>query len=206
MKKTPQNLWCVGRNYVEHAKELQNEVPTSPLIFLKSGACVNMNRKIELPAWAEDLHHEIELVLQVDENLEFSSLALGLDLTERTLQTQLKAKGQPWTLAKSFLNAAPLSPLLDLQSIRSAPLQSWWKELEISLSVNSEIKQKSSCAMMIFDPFTLLSFIKKHFPLQPYDLIFTGTPAGVGPLRPGNTTLAEMKLGKESVLSWQAEF
>lgn len=201
-----QNLWCVGRNYAEHAKELQNEIPTAPLIFLKSGACVNTSSKVALPNWAEDIHHEIEIVLQLNDRLEFENIGLGLDLTERKLQGQLKAKGQPWTLAKSFVNAAPLSPLLPLHELNKSPFQEWWKDLEITLSVNSQVRQQSSASQMIFDPFTLLEFIKKHFPVQPKDLIFTGTPAGVAALKLQDRAQSQLKLNGQTCLEWIVQF
>lgn len=201
-----QNLWCVGRNYADHAKELQNEIPSAPLIFLKSGACLNSSSQIQLPTWARDIHHEIELVLQLNDQLEFENIGLGLDLTERTLQSQLKAKGQPWTLAKSFINSAPISPLIPLAQLNQNPFQEWWEDLQMSLSVNSHIRQTCSASQMIFDPFTLLEFIKKHFPIQPRDLIFTGTPAGVAALKSNDQTHSALKLKEHVKLEWDVHF
>src|SRR3989338_8387796 len=104
------NIWSIGRNYAEHAKELGNEVPAEPLIFLKAGSSAVLNSAdFSLPSWATDIHHEVELALQFNDQLEISKAAVALDLTERTLQSKLKAKGSPWTLAKSFTNSCPVS-------------------------------------------------------------------------------------------------
>lgn len=182
-----QNIWAVGRNYAEHAKELGNEVPTEPLVFLKAGSCATLAAKeIHLPSWATDIHHEVELALQFDENLQIDEACVALDLTERTKQAQLKAKGQPWTLAKSFKEACPLSsffPVNDLQDL---------KNLEILFKVNGDLRQKGNTNQMIFSLESLVDFVRQHFPVMPGDLLLTGTPSGVGPLKAGDVAEAEI--------------
>lgn len=171
------NIWCVGRNYADHARELGNDVPSEPLIFLKAGSCLSRGREIILPTAEDDIHHELEIALEFGGDLRFSSMALALDLTDRTAQARLKAKGQPWTLAKSFRGACPMSaavPLKDLTNLR------------LHLTVNGDLRQAGSTKEMIFDPEALRAFVIKHFPVEPGDWLLTGTPAGVGPLRPGD--------------------
>ena len=128
-----QNIWAVGRNYAEHAKELGNEVPSKPLIFLKAGSTSTIAaHELHLPSWTSELHHEIELALQFDENLQIDEACIALDLTDREMQNQLKAKGQPWTLAKSFKGACPLSaffPVNDLEDLSN---------LDLILKVNND--------------------------------------------------------------------
>ncbi|MBO9668419.1 MAG: fumarylacetoacetate hydrolase family protein, partial [Bdellovibrio sp.] len=169
-----QNIWAIGRNYAEHAKELGNEVPTEPLVFLKAGSCATLaSKEIHLPAWAKDVHHEVEIALQFDENLQISAACVALDLTERTKQSQLKAKGQPWTLAKSFTESCPLSaffPVNDLDELRN---------IGIKLSVNGELRQNGNTEQMIFPYEKLIDFVRHHFPVMPGDLLLTGTPSGV---------------------------
>lgn len=198
----PQAIWAVGRNYAEHARELGNEVPSEPLIFLKAGACATPDQvAIQAPALCQDLHHEIEIAVELDARLQPRQLALALDLTERTLQTELKKKGHPWTLAKSFRGACPVSQALPF---------SWelWPELQIELEVNSQLRQRGETKQMIFPLPSLLEHLRSLYPLQEGDLILTGTPQGVGPLRPGDELLARLKKGPDQILlsaRWRVE-
>lgn len=182
-----QNIWAVGRNYADHAKELGNEVPTEPMLFLKAGSSATLASKdIHLPTWATEIHHEVELALQFDENLQIDEACIALDLTERNKQNQLKAKGHPWTLAKSFTGACPLSaffPVSDLEEL---------KNLEIILKINGDLRQNGNTAQMIFGYERLIEFVRQHFPVVPGDLLLTGTPAGVGPIRRGDVLEAEI--------------
>ncbi|UYL09570.1 fumarylacetoacetate hydrolase family protein [Bdellovibrio sp. SKB1291214] len=182
-----QNIWAIGRNYVEHAKELGNEVPTEPLVFLKAGSCATLAAsEIHLPKWATDVHHEVEIALQFDENLQISAACVALDLTERTLQSKLKSKGQPWTLAKSFTEACPISkffPVKNLDELRN---------IDIKLMVNGELRQNGNTSLMIFSYEEQLDYVRQHFPVSPGDLLLTGTPAGVGPVKPGDVLVAEI--------------
>lgn len=207
----PKNAWCVGRNYAEHAKELGNEIPSRPLFFLKSGgACFHLgkqfgsvfsgaekNTNIQWPHWAQNVHHEIEMILQFNENKEFSHIGLGLDLTERTLQNDLKKQGHPWTLAKSFQRSAPLSALVALDSLKIGDFSTWWSQLKIELYLDSQLVQTGHTQDMIFNPFLLKDFVLEHFPVEKDDLLFTGTPSGVG----------AMKIGSQgrALLTWQRD-
>lgn len=191
-----QNIWAVGRNYAEHAKELGNEVPTEPMIFLKAGSSATLAaNEIHLPDWAKDVHHEVELALRFDENLQISEACMALDLTERTKQNQLKSKGHPWTLAKSFKESCPLSnffPVADLDEL---------KNLNITLKVNGNIRQNGNTSQMIFELEQLITYVKKHFPVVAGDLLLTGTPSGVGPITHGD--ILEAQLGEKMKHSWK---
>lgn len=181
------NIWAVGRNYADHAKELGNDVPTTPLFFLKAGSTASLaEKKIQLPSWSEDIHHEIELALQFDENLQVRHACIALDLTERKKQGELKAKGQPWTLAKSFTGSCPLSGFFPVSSLQEL------KDLPLVLSVNGEIRQNARTSQMIFTLEKLIDFARQHFPVCPGDLLLTGTPSGVGPLKVGDLVRAEI--------------
>ena len=183
-----QNIWCVGRNYAEHAKELGNEIPTEPLIFLKAGSTATLSAKeLHLPFWIEEVHHEVELALQFDDNLQIDEACIALDLTDRAKQNSLKAKGQPWTLAKSFKGACPLSPFFPVGDLEEL------KNLDISLKIQGEIRQQGNTDQFIFTLERLLDFVRQHFPVAPGDLLLTGTPSGVGPIRKGDVLEAEIK-------------
>lgn len=191
-----QNIWAVGRNYAEHAKELGNEVPTEPLIFLKAGSTATLAAsELHLPTWKSELHHEIELALRFDKNLEIDSACIALDLTDRDKQNQLKAKGQPWTLAKSFKEACPLSSFFPVKSLEEL------KNLDIVLKINGDIRQQGNTAQMIFPLEQVIEFVKHHFPVMPGDLLLTGTPSGVGPFKKGD--ILEAEIAKKMKHSWK---
>lgn len=187
------NVWCIGRNYAAHARELDNAVPTEePVIFLKASSATRPLSAGPLAFESETFHHEIELVLLIGEHVPLGGLAdrepascvravgLGLDLTRRGKQTELKKAGLPWTLAKSFAGAALLSPF--------APCDGSFDlgDIAFELSVNGQVKQSGHVEQMIFDVPFQLRYISSFAPLLPGDLIFTGTPAGVGPLARGD--------------------
>ncbi len=181
------NIWAVGRNYSEHAKELGNDIPAEPMIFLKAGSCATLAEKeIRLPEWTEDIHHELELALKFDPQLQVSEACLALDLTARSVQNMLKAKGHPWTLAKSFQGACPITSFFPIENVQSL------ETIEFSLKVNGQIRQKASTSQMIFGLEKLIHFVKKHFPVVPGDLLLTGTPAGVAALHRGDLVEAEL--------------
>lgn len=182
---------CVGRNYVEHAHELGNEVPEFPLIFLKPPSNIIFSGgKIVHPEYSNDMHHEVELVLLIGEDVKCVSTddaensivgyTVGLDMTLRDIQDKLKSKGHPWTLAKCFDGSAALG---DFVSVKQLPLNldSW-----LSLSVNGNEKQNSDLNKMIFKPNDIVSYISSVMKLEKGDLIFTGTPAGVGKVKKGD--------------------
>lgn len=185
------NIWAIGRNYADHAKELGNEVPTAassePMIFLKAGSSAVLdNAEFSLPAWSTEVHHEVELALRFGDDLKIHQAAVALDLTERALQTKLKAKGSPWTLAKSFTDSCPLSGFFVVNSLDEL------RDLEISLRVNSELRQKGRTSQMIFPLEAQIEYVLKHFPVCPGDLLLTGTPSGVAALQRGDLLVAEI--------------
>lgn len=193
-----QNIWAVGRNYAEHAKELGNEVPTEPLIFLKAGSSASFAQEtIHLPPWKNELHHEVELALRFDKDLKIHEACIALDLTDREKQNQLKAKGQPWTLAKSFKEACPLSAFFPVQNLDDL------KNLEISLKVNGEVRQQGNTNQMIFSFEQVIEFVLAHFPVVPGDLLLTGTPSGVGAFKKGD--ILEAQLAGKMRHSWKVQ-
>ena len=177
-------LWCVGRNYRDHAKELNNPVPKKPLIFVKPGSCLSHELQINLPSFTDNIHYECELAVQLNQQLKPERLALALDLTARNIQDELKKKGEPWTLAKAFKGACPISSYI--------PMPNDFTNLQFEFYKNSQIVQKGSPQEMIFSLKILLDYLKQHFPLAPDDWILTGTPSGVGPLSPGDQLKAQI--------------
>jgi len=182
------NIWAIGRNYAEHAKELGNDIPTEPLIFLKAGSTAVLNTsEFLLPSWATDVHHEVELALLFDEHLKVHKAAVALDLTERTLQAKLKAKGSPWTLAKSFTNSCPLSDFFEVESLAEL------KNLDVTLTVNGSVRQRGNTSQMIFTLERQIEYVLGHFPVCPGDVLLTGTPSGVAALKHGDELVAEIQ-------------
>ena len=183
----PANIWCIGRNYLDHAKELGNKPPEShPIVFLKAGSSLQQGSLLRWDPWISEVHHEVELALVFGPNLEIAAGAIALDLTDRPTQNDLKSKSLPWTLAKSFRGACVVGkqfPISDLDAV------SRW---EVSLSINGQTRQHGQIKDMIFDCKTLAAYVQKHFPVLPGDLLLTGTPSGVGPLRSGDRLLAKI--------------
>lgn len=176
---------CVGRNYAEHAKELGNEIPEFPLIFLKpSSVLIPSGGQIVHPDYSSELHHEVELVLLIGEKVKSADresaqnaihgYGVGLDMTLRDIQFKLKDKGHPWTLAKVFDTAAVVSDFTDAAALTLTG------DEQITLSVNGEIRQNSTLNKMLFMPAQIVEYISGKMTLEPGDLIFTGTPKGVG--------------------------
>jgi fumarylpyruvate hydrolase len=180
------NIYCVGRNYAAHAKELQNEVPDSPMLFSKpTHALVEAaGQEITLPNNRGSIHFETEIVIRmgqpyekgikVDEIVE--SMAIGIDFTLRDVQSELKKKGHPWLLAKGFPNSALVSKFIPFPGIEEM------KKIDFSLLKNQEKVQQGNIKKMIFDLQTIIDFTALNFGLGEGDLIFTGTPEGVGPV------------------------
>jgi acylpyruvate hydrolase len=184
------NIWAVGRNYAEHARELGNAVPSVPLIFLKAGSTSSVGAaNFLLHADALEVHHEVELGLVFDEQLEITRACVALDLTDRPRQKALKEKGEPWTLAKSFKGSCPLSHYFPLKSLEEL------QNLELVLRVNGELRQHGKVSQMIFPPSILAAYVKEQFPVCPGDVLLTGTPSGVGALHRGDHVQAEI-IGK----------
>jgi 2-keto-4-pentenoate hydratase/2-oxohepta-3-ene-1,7-dioic acid hydratase in catechol pathway len=189
---------CVGRNYAEHARELGNEVPSEPLLFMKpASALCSLHEPLRLPQGQGEVHHEVEMVVMIGERLSgetdletiryaIKGYGIGLDLTLREVQSRLKEKGQPWERAKAFDGSAPVSGFVEARGV------SVRQSLAVSLEVNGASRQHGYTADMLFPTFELIAIINGIFTLEPGDLIFTGTPAGVGPLAPGDTLAARL--------------
>lgn len=179
-------ILCVGRNYAEHARELGNEVPEEPVIFMKpSTALLAPGANFHYPSFTKDLHYEAELVLRVakrgsrittDAVSYIDAITVGIDFTARDVQAELKKKGLPWEKAKAWDQAAILGAWQDIPT----------GEIHFSLKKNGEVVQRGSTDYMIFPFATLIAHISQYFTLEPGDLIYTGTPAGVGPCVAGD--------------------
>ena len=198
---------CVGRNYAAHAQELGNEVPTAPILFMKPASSVVSIRQGVVcpnPALYGETHYEAELCIQLAADLSAATIeeakqaiggvTLGLDLTLRELQTELKEKGHPWERAKCFDGACVLGDWLDPQVFDD------FKNVHYQLTINNELKQDGDSALMLFPVYELLANISHAFSLQAGDVIMTGTPSGVGALQVGDQL--SLKLGAHE---WQAE-
>lgn len=175
---------CIGRNYSEHAKELGNEVPEDPVIFMKPDTAVlKKGSDFYIPEFSHDVHYELEVVLKISKggkyirkeaaSKHYEEIGLGIDFTARDLQSKLKNKGLPWELAKGFDGSAVLS---DFVSKENYDLQN----LHFSLAKNQELVQNGNTKDMIFSFDDIISFASQYFTLRVGDLIFTGTPQGVG--------------------------
>ena len=195
-------IFCIGRNYAEHAKELNNAVPTKPLIFMKPPTALLLDEKpFYYPDFTNNLHHELEIVLKISKNGKaiepefahryYEQIALGIDFTARDLQDELKAKGQPWEVAKAFDNSAVLGNFRPLSHYDAS-------DIKFHLTKNGTPVQVGTTADLIFSFDTLIAYISKFFTLQQGDLIYTGTPAGVGPVKVGD--VLEGYLGEEKLL------
>lgn len=190
----PRNIWAVGRNYAKHAREMKAEVPQEPFFFLKSGGTLETSSRITLPDWSSEIHHEIELAFWLDENLNFSHVSLALDLTARDAQNLAKSKGLPWTQAKSFIGSCPLGPWLNIGDIKQ-------EQLSFMLQINGTTVQNGHYDDMIFKPEQLLKAARKYYPVQAHDIILTGTPEGVGPLKSGDSLNAVLQSDGREILA-----
>lgn len=182
------NIWAVGRNYQEHAKELGNDIPEKPLFFLKAGSSASVNStEIILPHFTNNVHHEVELALKFSSRMSVVEGAVALDLTERDFQNAAKKKGEPWTLSKSFHGACSVSAFFQIKSLMDL------EEKTMRLFVNDELRQETLLSRMIFKPQELIEYALEHFPVCPGDLLLTGTPAGVGALHHEDRVRAEIQ-------------
>ena len=184
-------IFCIGRNYAEHAKELNNEIPEEPVIFMKPPtALLRDNQPFYIPAFTQDVHYEVELVLRVSKNgkaipLEFASryyeeIGIGIDFTARDIQNKCKSKGLPWEKAKAFDHSAVISQFLPISELPN-------RSIQFHLEKNGDIVQKGITDDMLFSFDKLIMHLSKYFTLQQGDLIYTGTPSGVGPVTIGDT-------------------
>ncbi|YCH22080.1 fumarylacetoacetate hydrolase family protein [Pseudomonas sp. D1-3] len=189
---------CVGRNYAEHAKELNNPLPTEPLLFIKPGSCVvPLEGGFSIPGDRGSVHYEAEIAVLIGKPLSrqpneeevidaISGFAPALDLTLRDLQSKLKDKGHPWEIAKSFDGACVLAPFVPGDAVADLAA------IGIRLTINGEVRQDGSSAEMIFPIVPVIQEMAGHFNLQPGDVILTGTPAGVGPLNKGDDLVLDL--------------
>jgi 2-keto-4-pentenoate hydratase/2-oxohepta-3-ene-1,7-dioic acid hydratase in catechol pathway len=185
------SIYCIGRNYVAHAKELGNEVPTSPVIFMKpSTALLNKGEQLTIPSFTKDLHYEAELVLRVNKVAKkvknahvmdyCDAISVGIDFTARDVQNDLKAKGLPWEKAKAFDDSAVIGEWIPLTE------DMFENPFHYSMTQNGNIVQEGDSSLMIYGLSQIIESITEYFTLYPDDLIYTGTPAGVGPTHQGD--------------------
>lgn len=202
-------IFAVGRNYAEHIKELNNERPEEPVIFTKPDtALLRNNAPFYFPEFSQDIHYEVELVLRIGKegkNIEekfaekyFDAIGIGIDFTARDLQQKAKEKGLPWAIAKGFNGSAPVSerfiPVAQFKDVR---------DINFSLSVNGSIRQQGNTGLMIFSFEHIISYLSRFFTLRTGDLIFTGTPKGVGPVQIGDTLSASIE--NEKLLEFEVK-
>ena len=174
---------CIGRNYAEHAKELGNEIPENPVIFIKPDTSILKEKYFYLPEFSNDVHYEVELVIKIAKGGKFilkenahkhyNEIGLGIDFTARDLQTELKQKGLPWELAKGFDGSAVISEFFPKENYDL-------RNLNFGLSKNGVKVQQGNSKDMIYNCDEIIAFVSKYFTLRVGDLIFTGTPKGVG--------------------------
>ena len=189
-------IFAIGRNYAEHIQELNNERPDEPVIFTKPDTALLRNgNPFYYPEFSRDIHHEVELVLRISregKNIDekfarkyFDAIGVGIDFTARDLQQKAKEKGLPWDIAKGFNGSAPISdrfiPVAEFANL---------KDINFSLSINGDVRQKGNTSLMIFSFEYIISYLSRFFTLRTGDLIFTGTPKGVGPVQTGDALSA----------------
>lgn len=190
-------IFCIGRNYTEHIQELNNNTPDQPLVFMKpQTALLKNNDAFYYPNFSNEIHYECELVLKIGKNGKkispkyassyIKEYTVGIDFTARDLQKKLKEKGHPWEIAKAFDSSAPIGQFI------TATKDTNWDNIAFQLKRNNETVQQGNTKDLIFDIPTLISHISTFFTLQTGDLIFTGTPAGVGKIELGDHFIASI--------------
>jgi 2-keto-4-pentenoate hydratase/2-oxohepta-3-ene-1,7-dioic acid hydratase in catechol pathway len=195
-------IFAIGRNYAEHIKELNNERPDEPVIFTKPDTAVLRNNSpFYYPDFSKDVHYEVELVLRIckeGKNIEekfahkyYDAIGVGVDFTARDLQQKAKDKGLPWDIAKGFNGSAPISD-------KFLPVSAFGdlKNINFSLQVDGETKQQGNTSLMLFSFDYIILYLSRFFTLRTGDLIFTGTPKGVGPVKVGNVLSAYVEQEK----------
>lgn len=184
-------ILAIGRNYVDHIKELNNERPDEPVIFTKPDtALLKNNEPFYYPDFTNDIHHEVEVILRIckegkyvaEEHAHkyYDKIGLGIDFTARDLQSKAKEKGLPWAIAKGFNGSAPISEWIDKKDFEDL------KNINFSLKVDGEIRQEGNTSLMLFSFDYIISYLSKFFTLKTGDIIFTGTPKGVASVAIGN--------------------
>ncbi|WP_456442488.1 fumarylacetoacetate hydrolase family protein [Psychroserpens sp.] len=178
-------LICIGRNYTDHIKELENEKPTDPVVFLKPDTSILLKKQpFFIPDFSEDVHHEVEILVKINKvgkhiskkfaHKYYDHISLGIDFTARDLQSKLKAKGLPWEKAKAFDGAAVIGEWLPKENFKDVD------DINFSLQKNQTIVQEGNTSLMLYKIDEIIEYVSKYFTLKIGDIIFTGTPAGVG--------------------------
>ena len=191
-------ILAIGRNYVNHAKELNNPVPAEPVVFsMPDSALLKSNNDFYYPDFSKDIHHELEVVVKINRvgkniPMEFAhryyeEIGLGIDFTARDIQAECKKKGLPWEKAKAFDGAAPISKFIHKSELEDV------NALNFHLDLNGVRVQTGNTKNMIFSIDYLISYLSKYFTLKIGDLIYTGTPEGVGPVKIGDHLVAELE-------------
>ncbi len=194
-------IFCIGRNYADHAAEMGSKVPEQPMVFMKPPTALLINNKpFYYPDFSNEIHYEVEIVLRICKNGKhvkpeyantyYDAIGLGIDFTARDLQRKCKEKGHPWEIAKGFDNSAPVSKFFALDEFDDL------SSIAFSLEKNADVVQAGNTADLIFSFSDLICHISKFFKIQHGDLIFTGTPVGVGPVVKGDKLVGRL-IGQE---------
>jgi 2-keto-4-pentenoate hydratase/2-oxohepta-3-ene-1,7-dioic acid hydratase in catechol pathway len=182
---------CIGRNYIKHIEELQNERPAEPIIFLKPDSAVLLKQHpFVIPEFSDDIHHEIEIIVKINKvgkyieqkfaHKYYDEISVGLDFTARDLQEKLKNKGLPWEKAKGFDGSAVIGDFLDKKNFGSL------ENIDFELTNNGQVVQKSNSSLMLWKIDEIIAYVSQYFTLKIGDIIFTGTPEGVAVVRPND--------------------
>ncbi len=197
---------CIGRNYAEHAKEMNSPVPSEPIFFLKPDtAIIKNNLPFYYPDFSKEIHHEVELVLKINKpgkNIDvqfahkyYDEIGIGIDFTARDIQLKCKEKGLPWEKAKAFDGSAPIGKFIEKKKIADL------NNINFQLNINGKRVQKGNTKDLLFTFDALIAYVSKFFTLKKGDLIYTGTPEGVGPVQIGDKLDASME--NETLLSFE---
>lgn len=180
---------CIGRNYADHAKEMKADLPVEPVFFMKPDTALLKEKDFYLPDFTKDLHHEIELVVKISKagkhiseefaHKYYDEIGLGIDFTARDIQADCKKKGLPWEKAKAFDNSAPLGKFIEKEAFTL-------NDINFELTVNGQLKQSGNSKDMIFNIDKIIAYVSQYITLKTGDLIFTGTPEGVGQVNIGD--------------------
>ncbi|MES2287894.1 MAG: fumarylacetoacetate hydrolase family protein [Bacteroidota bacterium] len=182
---------CIGRNYAEHAKEMNSVIPSEPVFFLKPDtALIKDNNPFYYPDFSKEIHHEVELVLKINKpgkniqtqfaNKYYDEIGIGIDFTARDIQAECKKNGLPWEKAKAFDGAAPIGKFIDKKQFTDE------KNINFHLKINGNNVQEGNTKDLLFSFDTIIAYVSKYFTLRTGDLIYTGTPEGVGPVKIGD--------------------
>lgn len=182
---------CIGRNYAEHAKEMNSAIPSEPVFFLKPDtSLIKDNLPFYYPDFSQEIHHEVELVLKINKpgkniqtqfsNKYYNEIGIGIDFTARDIQAECKKNGLPWEKAKAFDGSAPIGKFIDKKQFTDE------KNINFHLKINGNNVQEGNTKDLLFSFDTIIAYISKYFTLRTGDLIYTGTPEGVGPVKIGD--------------------